>query len=104
VVGRGLDEVPRGVASLVDGLAESHDRVGRLRPGAEHKTLADDPARLEEVDEVVEPVDEECLDPFRLAGELVAFPLLDRLEVADEVEQRTPGCREQVRSVGAFEQ
>jgi hypothetical protein len=67
------------VPALVGGLAESFGRVSRLRPGVEGKPPADDPARLEEVDEVVEPVDEECLDAVRLPSELVAFSLLDCL-------------------------
>ena len=103
MVGRGLDEITRRVPALVGGLAESFGRVRRLRPGAEGKPPADDPAGLEQVDEVVEPVDEECLDAVRLSRELVAFPLLDGAKVADEVEEREAGSGEEVRTVTSFE-
>jgi hypothetical protein len=103
VVRRRLDEIAGGVPAFVGGLAESLGGVRLLRPGAEGKPPADDPARLEQVDEVVEPVDEKCLDAVRLARELVAFPLLDGLKVADEVEECEAGGGEEIRAVGAFQ-
>lgn len=103
MVRRGLDEITGGVPAFVGGLAEGLGRVRRLRPGAEGKPSADDPAPLEQVDEVVEPVDEERLDAVRLPRELVAFPLLDGAKVADEVEEREAGSGEEVRPVGAFQ-
>jgi hypothetical protein len=104
VVRRGLDEITGGVPALVRRLAESLGRVRRLRPRAEDKPSTDDPAPLEQVDEVVEPVDEECLDAVRLPRELVALPLLDGSKVADEVEEREAGGGEQVRPVTPFEE
>ena len=104
MVGRGLDEITRRVPALVSGLPKSLGRVSRLGPRAEGKPPADDSARLEEVDEVVEPVDEERLDAVRLPRELVALPLLDCLQVADQVEEGEARGREQVRPVAAFEE
>ena len=104
MVRRGLDEIAGGVPAFVGGLAESLGRVSLLRPGGEGKPPADDPAPLEEEDEVVEPVDEERLDAVCLPSELVAFPLLDGAKVADEVEEREAGSGEEVRPVGAFEE
>ncbi len=104
MVGRGFDQIARLVPALVGRLAESFRRVSPVRPGAEGKPPADDPARLEEIDEVVETVDEERLDAVRLPREVVAFSLLDSLQVADEVEEREARGREEVRPVGAFEE
>jgi hypothetical protein len=104
VVRRGLDEIARGVPAFVGGLAESLGRIRRLRPGAEGKPPADRPAGLEQVDEVVEPVDEECFDAVRLPRELVALPLLDGLKVADEVEEREAGGGEEIRPVSPLEE
>jgi hypothetical protein len=95
-----LDEVARLVPHLVDGLPERFRPVGARRPLRELEAPADDPFALEEEDELVEPVDEQGLDAVGLPGEVVPLALLHRRDVADEVEQREAGRREQLGAVG----
>jgi hypothetical protein len=99
VVGGSLDEAARLVPRLVHRLPESRRPIHRRRPVGEDEAAADGSFALEEVDEVVEPVDEQGFDAVRLTGEFVALALLDRIEVADEIEEGEPGCSEQLGTV-----
>ena len=96
MVGGRLDEVPRLVALLVDGLPERFGPIVARGPVRECEAPADDTASLEEEDEVVQPVDEQGPGVLGVAGELVAFLFDDRLDAADEVEEREAGRREEL--------
>ena len=89
------------MADGVNRLTEGLRAVTRRRPFREGEATADHTLALEEVDEVVEPVDEERLDAVRLGRERVALALLDRLQPADELEQSEPGRGEEPRTVCA---
>ena len=100
MVRRRFDEVARLVPSLVDRLAESLGAVGGGRPRRKGEAAADHPLALEEEDEVVEPVDQQGACVAGGAGELVAHPLLDLVEGADELEERDARGGEELRPLG----
>ena len=94
-----LDEVARLVPCLGHGLSEGLGAIGGRGPLRKGEASTDDPFALEEENEIVEPVDEQRLDAFGVSRELVALALLDRLDVADEVEEREARRREQLGAV-----
>ena len=94
-----LDEVARLVPRLVDRLSEGLRSVGARRPFRKCEAPTDDSLALEEEDEIVEPGDEQGFESLRLARDLVTLMLLDRLDVADEVEEREACGREQLGAV-----
>ena len=98
MVRRGLHEVARLVAGGVDRLAARLDLVSRLAPAPHLEGRADDALTLEEVDEVVQPVDQEALDPVGLAGERVGLAGLDAVELAEKREESEPGAAEELRA------
>ena len=100
MVGRRLDEVPRLVPLLVDGLPEGLGAIAARRPFREREASTDHAAPLEEEDEVVQPVDEQSLDVLGFAGELVALAFDDRIDAADQVEEGEAGRREELGPVG----
>lgn len=99
MVGRGLDQVTRVVPVLVHRLAERLGAVRRGCPLREDEAPTDDALAFEEIDEIVEPVDEQRLEAVGLSGELVVVPLLDGVPPADELEEREACRREQLGTV-----
>ena len=85
----------------VDRLAEGECAIGRLGPGGELEAAADEPAPLEEVDEVVEPLDEEPAGVAGAAGELIASAFFHCLDLAHQVEEGEPCLGEELGPVTA---
>ena len=87
----------RGIHRLAEGLPP----VRRLRPGRECEAPAHGLLALEEVDEVVEPVDEQGLRALRFPLENPRLSLLDCRQVADELEEGAAGFGEEIGAVAA---